>query len=214
MGRSVASHSHPGEEPVVLTNSSRSSNPSRRTAIFSLMALALLAGCHRHRKTTSAPNTTQYADNIQAVVAKKDLPGLRWPNYSDYQAAVTAFYEDRNNEIAWTRDLKPTSATTAFIQAFTEAGAKGLDPEDYDASRWPGRLQQLAQIASTKDTSAASASTRSTSTSTSTSRPRSTISPSSSPTTPSMPMTSPNSFARSSPTPTVTAPPKPRLPTT
>jgi murein L,D-transpeptidase YcbB/YkuD len=120
------------------------------------MALALLAGCHRHRKTTSAPNTTQYADNIQAVVAKKDLPGLRWPNYSDYQAAVTAFYEDRNNEIAWTRDLKPTSATIAFVKAFTDAGAKGLDPEDYDASRWPGRLQQLAQIASTKDTSAAS----------------------------------------------------------
>jgi L,D-transpeptidase YcbB len=117
--------------------------------------LTLLAGCHRHRKTTSAPNTTQYADNIQAVVAKKDLPGLRWPDYSDYKPLVTTFYDDRNNEIAWLRDLKPTIATTAFLQAFQNAGAKGLNPEDYDASRWPDRLQQIARIANTKDSSTA-----------------------------------------------------------
>jgi L,D-transpeptidase YcbB len=132
-------------------------NPSRsrRVTISALVLLCLLAGCHRRRKTTSAPNTTQYADNIQAVVAKQDLPGLRWPDYSDYKPLVATFYDDRNNEIAWLRDLKPTIATTAFIQAFTNAGAKGLNPEDYDASRWPARLQQIARIATAKDTSAA-----------------------------------------------------------
>jgi murein L,D-transpeptidase YcbB/YkuD len=113
----------------------------------------LLAGCHRHRKTVSAPNTTDYADNIQAVVAKAQLPILHWPNYSDYQPAVHTFYDDRNFEIAWLRDLKPTPATTAFLQAFSDAGAKGLNPEDYDASRWPGRLQAIAKIAAAHDTS-------------------------------------------------------------
>ena len=131
------------------TNSFR----SLRWTSISVLAVLTLAGCHRHRKTTSAPNTTQYADNIQAVVAKKDMPGLRWPDYSDYKPLVTTFYDDRNNEIAWLRDLKPTIATTGFLQAFSNAGAKGLNPEDYDASRWPTRLQQIARIASTKDTS-------------------------------------------------------------
>jgi len=113
----------------------------------------VLAGCHRHRKTTSAPNTTDYADNIQAIVAKPQLAVLRWPNYSDYESLVATFYDDRNDEIAWLRDLKPTSETIAFIHAFADAGAKGLNPEDYDASRWPAREQQIAQIALTHDTS-------------------------------------------------------------
>jgi murein L,D-transpeptidase YcbB/YkuD len=125
-----------------------------RPTVATLLLLALVAaGCHRHRKTTSAPNTTDYADNIQAVVAKPQLSILRWPNYSDYQAAVTSFYDDRNYEIAWLRDLKPTSQAEAFLHAFQDAGAKGLNPEDYDASRWPARLQKIAQIAATHDTS-------------------------------------------------------------
>jgi L,D-transpeptidase YcbB len=127
----------------------------RRTTIAAVLLLALLAGCHRRRKTTSAPNTTQYANNIQAVVEKQELPGLRWPDYSDYKPLVTTFYDDRNNEIAWLRDLKPTPATTGFLQAFQDAGAKGLNPEDYDASRWPARLQQIAQIAAAHDNSSA-----------------------------------------------------------
>jgi murein L,D-transpeptidase YcbB/YkuD len=83
------------------------------------------------------------------------MPGLRWPDYSDYKPAVTTFYDDRNNEIAWTRDLTPTPATQGFLKAFSDAGVKGLNPEDYDASRWPDRLQQIARIAATKDSSAA-----------------------------------------------------------
>ena len=84
----------------MITNSRRS---LRRTVLSTFILLALLSGgCHRHRKTTSAPNTTDYADNLRAVVAKPQLTILRWPDYSDYHAAVTTFYDDRNYEIAWT----------------------------------------------------------------------------------------------------------------
>jgi murein L,D-transpeptidase YcbB/YkuD len=115
--------------------------------------VVLLSGCHRHRKTTSAPNTTDYADNIRAVVGAKQLSILRWPNYSDYQQAVSTFYDDRNYELAWLRDLKPTAQADAFIQAFEQAETKGLNPEDYDASRWPARLQQIAKINASQNTS-------------------------------------------------------------
>jgi L,D-transpeptidase YcbB len=125
-----------------------------RSASIALVFLALLAaGCRHPRKTTSAPNSADYADNIQALVAKPQLPILRWPNDSEYQAALTAFYDDRNDELAWLRDLKPSAQTTAFLDAFAQAGAKGLNPEDYDASRWPARLKNIAQIAASKDTS-------------------------------------------------------------
>ena len=73
-----------------------------------LALLLSLSGCHRHRKTTSAPNTTDYSDNLQPLVAAKRLALLRWPDVSDYQPLIQTFYEDRNYEIAWTRDGKPT----------------------------------------------------------------------------------------------------------
>ena len=112
----------------------------------------IAGGCHRHRKTTSAPNTTDYADNIRGVVAQKQLSVLRWPNYSDYKPAVVTFYDDRNYELAWLRDLKPTPAALGFIHAFQDAGAKGLNSDDYDAWRWPARVQEIAQLAAAHDT--------------------------------------------------------------
>ena len=122
-------------------------------ALCALAVLLFTAGCHRHRKTRSQPNTDAYADKLHAIVEKKALPpekvdttkvpNLRWPNFSDYQTALATFYDDRNYEVAWTRDGAPTSAATAFIQAFQNAAAKGLIPEDYDASRWADRIQAL-----------------------------------------------------------------------
>jgi murein L,D-transpeptidase YcbB/YkuD len=125
-------------------------NLSHRLSFRCLTAGVLLAtllvadGCRKHRKTISAPNTTDFADNIAAVTQSGTLSILRWPNYSDYQPAVKTFYDDRNNEVAWTRDGKPTKPALAFIQAFNDAAAKGLNPEDYDGPRWAARVQALS----------------------------------------------------------------------
>jgi murein L,D-transpeptidase YcbB/YkuD len=113
----------------------------------------LTSGCHRHRKSKSAPNTDAYSDNLHQLVEKKVLPpekvdtskvpNLRWPNFSDYDAIIQTFYDDRNYEVAWTRDGAPTPTATAFIQQFQDAAAKGLIPEDYDAPRWAERVKAL-----------------------------------------------------------------------
>jgi murein L,D-transpeptidase YcbB/YkuD len=118
-----------------------------------LTVLLLMSGCHRHRKSKSAPNTDAYSDNLHQLVQKKALPpekvdtskvpNLRWPDFSDYQTYVATFYDDRNYEVAWTRDGAPTITATAFIQQFQDAAAKGLIPEDYDAPRWADRVKAL-----------------------------------------------------------------------
>jgi murein L,D-transpeptidase YcbB/YkuD len=118
-----------------------------------LIVLLLVSGCHRHRKSKSAPNTDAYSDNLHQLVEKKALPpekvdtskvpNLRWPDFSDYQSYIATFYDDRNYEVAWTRDGAPTATATAFIQQFQDAAAKGLIPEDYDAPRWADRVQAL-----------------------------------------------------------------------
>jgi murein L,D-transpeptidase YcbB/YkuD len=118
-----------------------------------LTLLLLASGCHRHRKSKSAPNTDAYSDNLHQLVEKKALPpekvdtskvpNLRWPNFSDYESYVQTFYDDRNYEVAWTRDGVPTATATAFIQQFQDAASKGLIPEDYDAPRWADRVKAL-----------------------------------------------------------------------
>lgn len=118
-----------------------------------LTVLLLVGGCHRHRKSKSQPNTTAYADKLHELVEKKALPpekvdttkvpNLRWPNFSDYESIIKTFYDDRNYEVAWTRDGAPTASAKGFIQAFQDAAAKGLIPEDYDAPRWADRVQAL-----------------------------------------------------------------------
>ena len=109
------------------------------------MGTVLLAGigCRQHRKTTSAPNTADYAGNLRALTSQAHLPMLRWPDISDYQADLKTFYDDRNYELAWSRDGKPTPAASGFVEAFRSAESKGLRPEDYDASRWQERLARL-----------------------------------------------------------------------
>jgi len=107
----------------------------------------------RHRKAKSRENTTDYADNVQQIVSSPKLAILKWSNYSDYQPQVEQFYDDRNDELAWTRDGVPTEAAMQLIQMFTNAAQKGLKPEDYDASRWPQRLERISTIRKTKDDS-------------------------------------------------------------
>jgi murein L,D-transpeptidase YcbB/YkuD len=144
----------------------------RNTALRTSVALALLAaallpstGCkatkrffarlHHPRKSKTAPNSNDSADNVEDIVdnSKPYLAELRWPDFSADQPAVHTFYDDRDSELAWTRDGKPTKPTAALIDLFKTAAQKGLNPEDYDGSRWADRLQQLSGIAKKHDTS-------------------------------------------------------------
>lgn len=142
----------------------------RATVLWSTLAVVVLScallpmsGCRggikglmarfHHRKAKSKPNTTDYAGDVEKLVGSPKLTMLRWPDFVDDQAAVQKFYDDRADELAWTRDGKPTKATVALMQQFHDAEKKGLEPEDYDASRWAARLQTLAKIEKKKDDS-------------------------------------------------------------
>jgi murein L,D-transpeptidase YcbB/YkuD len=118
-----------------------------RFAVCALGALVLLGGCHRHRKTRSAPKSDSYADKLKPIVESKHLQVLHWPNFSDYEPLVQTFYDDRNYEVAWVNTdngIAPSPQATAFIAAFKDAAHKGLKPEDYDASRWDALVAKLA----------------------------------------------------------------------
>ncbi|HEX4154225.1 MAG TPA: L,D-transpeptidase family protein [Acidobacteriaceae bacterium] len=103
------------------------------------------------RRSKSKPNTTDYAGDLQAIVGSGKLSILKWPNYTNEQAAVKKFYDGRAYELAWTRDGRPTGAALTLVQVFQGAALKGLNPTDYDAALWPQRIARLEQIRRSSD---------------------------------------------------------------
>jgi murein L,D-transpeptidase YcbB/YkuD len=80
---------------------------------------------------------------IQRIVSAGSLASIRWPNFRDYRTSLQQFYEPVNYAPAWMRGNSPSPQALAMIDLFQNAWKKGLEPEDYDASRWGGRLQAL-----------------------------------------------------------------------
>jgi L,D-transpeptidase YcbB len=81
--------------------------------------------------------------DIQNLIARGNLAGMRWQTFSDYRNWLQKFYEPTGYAPAWVHGSQPIPQATALIEIFKVASKKGLDPEDYDASRWEERIRAL-----------------------------------------------------------------------
>jgi murein L,D-transpeptidase YcbB/YkuD len=94
------------------------------------------------------PSSPQGADaRIRQIIDSGRLSDLRWPDFSDYRAHVKSFYESSGYSLAWIRENQATAQARAMIEVLRQADSKGLHSDDYDASRWEARLQQLGDPA-------------------------------------------------------------------
>jgi len=76
---------------------------------------------------------------------------LRWPDFTPYKTEVARFYEMSSYSLVWVQNGQVRPQGLAVIELLKNADAKGLDPEDYDGSRWQGRLLKLGQNPSEHD---------------------------------------------------------------
>ncbi|MFZ3216211.1 MAG: L,D-transpeptidase family protein [Candidatus Acidiferrales bacterium] len=81
--------------------------------------------------------------SLRAIIQARNLPDLRWPDFSDYGKLVQEFYESYGYSLPWVRGMEPTAQTRQVIAILLKADQKGLSAEDYDASRWDARLAKL-----------------------------------------------------------------------
>src|SRR5580698_9928816 len=94
--------------------------------------------------STPVPLGPQGQPELQALVFAGKLADLRWPDFSDYHGQATLFYTASGYALAWVNDGRPTAQASAMNDAFKAANTKGLNPEDYDVSRWDARIAKLA----------------------------------------------------------------------
>jgi murein L,D-transpeptidase YcbB/YkuD len=74
------------------------------------------------------------------LIGAGTLNDLRWPDFSDFRADLTACYEPAGPDLAWSRNAAITPQAIAAIEILRAAESEGLNPEDYDSSRWAARM--------------------------------------------------------------------------
>jgi len=88
---------------------------------------------------------------LHAIVDSGRNADLRWPDFIPYKTEVAKRYEASGYSLLWVQNLRVRPQGLAVVGVLQNANAKGLDAEDYDGSRWQGRLLKLGQNPSEQD---------------------------------------------------------------
>ena len=83
------------------------------------------------------------SSRLHEIATSGNLSDLHWPNFTDYRMHFQHIYDASNFAPVWLSNGKATPQALAVIQALEASQQKGLNPDDYDASRWPDRLHGL-----------------------------------------------------------------------
>jgi L,D-transpeptidase YcbB len=104
-------------------------------------------GANSPAATASAAQAGPGAGDLNSLIAAGTLSDLRWPDFTSYRADVKKFYDAGGDSLAWIQNGKASPQAVSMILLFQQAALKGLNPEDYDASRWDARLAKLQPTA-------------------------------------------------------------------
>jgi len=88
---------------------------------------------------------------LHAIVDSGHNADLRWPDFTAYRTEAAKLYGASGYSLLWIQNGRVRSQGLAVIGLLQNADAKGLDPEDYDSSRWQGRILELGQKPSEQD---------------------------------------------------------------
>lgn len=80
------------------------------------------------------------ADELRIAIHSGTLQDLHWPIFGPYESELAKFYNSLGDRLAWIANLQVTPQALQMTQILQRADEKGLDPEDYDASRWQQHL--------------------------------------------------------------------------
>ena len=104
-----------------------------------------------HPALTAQTVSASAVAGFHGIVDSGRNADLRWPDFTPYKTEVAKLYEANGYSLLWVQNGSVRLQGLAVIQLLQNADAKGLDPEDYDGSRWQGRLLKLGQNPSEQD---------------------------------------------------------------
>jgi L,D-transpeptidase YcbB len=129
------------------------------TAVILCSVLILIAAVSRratlasesHPQQSTGTLTPAGLSALRAIAVSARNDDLRWPDFAPYKAEFSKFYDVNDNSLVWIQNGQVRPQAVAVTEVLKNANSRGLDPEDYDGSRWPGRLLRLQQNPSEQD---------------------------------------------------------------
>ena len=95
------------------------------------------------RQAKSSYEAAAVSARLRQIAAVGKLSDLHWPDFPDYRLDFELFYEASNYSAVWLNNGQPTPQALAIVQELEASRQKGLNPDDYDASLWEGRIVAL-----------------------------------------------------------------------
>jgi L,D-transpeptidase YcbB len=118
--------------------------------LFAILTLVVVSrrATSASRLVTQQPSDTLTPIGLSSLHAIADLARneeLGWPDFAPYKTEFGKFYDEHGSSLVWVQKRQIRPQALALIEVLKNANSRGLDPEDYDGSRWPGRLLKLQQ---------------------------------------------------------------------
>lgn len=92
---------------------------------------------------TPAQVSADFATKIREIGTAGRLSVMERSNFSDYKQHFNAVYEAAGYSPLWLQANGVSLQGAGVVQALEKCELKGLDPKDYDASKWSQRLEAL-----------------------------------------------------------------------
>jgi murein L,D-transpeptidase YcbB/YkuD len=123
----------------------------RRNAVwlFAILLCVIASGCkaqspsQQSQPAVSAADASAVSAQLHQIADAGKLTDLHWPDFSDYRLHFQHVYDASNFAPVWLNKGQPTPQALAIIALLQASQQKGLNPDDYDASRWSDRLSSL-----------------------------------------------------------------------
>ena len=104
-------------------------------AVLGAVAMAAVSTAAHGQAAAVAASPRGVGDIMRGIVASKRHAPQRWPRLDDVAVDLRALYDSAGWVPLWSRDGAPTASARAVVRQLVLIDERGLQPDDYDATR-------------------------------------------------------------------------------
>src|SRR5580704_5346736 len=120
-------------------------------ALIVIVSRRTISASEVHPQQTVEKLTPAGLSALHAIGDSARNEELRSPDFAPYKTEFSKLYDANGGSLVWVQNGQVRPQALALIEVLKNANSRGLEPDDYDGSRWPAQLLKLQQNPSEQD---------------------------------------------------------------
>src|ERR1700722_11921996 len=120
-------------------------------ALIVIVSRRTISASEVHPQQTVQKLTPAGLSALHAIGDSARNEELRSPDFAPYKTEFSKLYDANGGSLVWVQNGQVRPQALALIEVLKNANSRGLEPDDYDGSRWPAQLLKLQQNPSEQD---------------------------------------------------------------